>query len=147
MSQSEEIASNSSEDSAFCGDPTCFCAVPYSPEDIASRESVLEMVSICDEILTLSFGLTYGNFIKNKTLHNDLVLKLKTVQETALSLPADFKKKCLKTDWDSIQTVYTQTIHPALGLNPETLWDLIRLDLPFLRQCLDIIINGCTQVY
>ena len=148
MSQSEEIASDSSEESPFfCGDPICFCAVPYSPEDIAARESVMEMVVICDDILSLSFGLTYGNFIKNKSLHNDLALKLKTVQESALALPADFKAKCLKTDWNAIDTIYTQAAHPALGLNAESLWDLIRLDLPFLRQCLDIIINGCTQVY
>ncbi|MCL2141821.1 MAG: hypothetical protein FWH46_02935 [Methanimicrococcus sp.] len=148
MSQSEEIAADNPEDSVFpCGDPTCPCIVSYSPEDLASRESVSEMVVICDDILTISFGLTYGNFIKNNSLHSDLILKLKTIQEASLALPIDFKDKNLKTDWDSIQTVYTQVVHPDLGFNPEALWDLIRLDLPFLRQCLDIIINGCTHVY
>jgi len=148
MSQSEEMTSDDSENAVFdCGDPNCFCVVSYSPEELAYRASVIEMVGLCDDILALSFGLTYGSFIKNKTLHNVFVQKLKTIQETALSLPIDYKNKNLKTDWDAIQTIYAQAVHPSLGLNPETLWDLIRLDLPFLRQCLDIIINGCTHVY
>ena len=147
MFQSEETPSESAENDPFCGDPSCLCAATYSPKDAASRATVLEMLAACDDILTSADGLTYGTFIKNNPLHNEMVLKLKIIQETALSLPADFKDKNLKTDWDSIQNVYTQAVHPAFGLNPETLWDLVRLDLPFLRQCLDIIINGCTHVY
>ncbi|WNY24507.1 hypothetical protein [Methanolapillus millepedarum] len=112
-------------------------------KDIESKILVSKMISYLDEFEKLSFGATYSEFIKNESLQTHLVSLLSKTQKKALFLDPDFIDRHPKTDWKSLQTIEDQVVHPVYGLNPETLWDLIRLDIPFLNRRLNVVINGC----
>ncbi|MDV0446251.1 hypothetical protein MsAg5_00790 [Methanosarcinaceae archaeon Ag5] len=113
------------------------------PGDAESKAVVSEMISFLTEFEELSKGAAYGDFMKNKSLHEHLTSLLAKVQAKALALDPDFISRNPKVDWNSLQTIETQVVHPTYGLNPETLWDLIRLDVPFLNRRLDVVVNGC----
>lgn len=124
-------------------DSACACA--HRPEDDASKKIVTQMVSQLDEVIALSSGPVYGEFMANETLQLRLIDLLNKVQEEALSLPEDYKRRKTKADWEFLQTLNSQIIHPDFGMNPETLWDVVRLEIPFQHKMLGIIINGCSH--
>ncbi|WP_318784937.1 hypothetical protein [Methanimicrococcus hacksteinii] len=121
------------------------CACSHHPEDAAAKEIVSKMVVQLDEVIALSSGPVYGEFIANGSLHQRLTDLLEKVQEEALSLPEDFKRRKPKADWGFLETLKIQIIHPEFGMNPETLWDIVRLEIPHQHKMLGIIINGCSH--
>lgn len=121
------------------------CACAPHPEDEVSQKIVTQMVSQLDEVIALSSGPVYGEFIANETLHLRLIDLLNKVQEEALSLPEDYKRRKTKADWEFLQTLNGQIVHPDFGMNPETLWDIVRLEIPYQHKMLGIIINGCSH--
>ncbi len=121
----------------------CTCA--HRPEDDVSKKIVTQMVSYLDEVIALSSGPVYGEFITNETLQLRLIDLLNKVQEEALSLPEDYKRRKTKADWEFLQTLNEQIIHPDFGMNPETLWDVVRLEIPYQHKMLGIIVNGCSH--
>lgn len=121
------------------------CACTHHPEDEAAKKIVTQMVSQLDEVIALSSGPVYGEFMTNDTLQRRLIDLLNKVQKEALSLPDDYKRRKPKADWVFLQTLNEQIIHPDFGMNPETLWDIVRLEIPFQHKMLGIIINGCSH--
>lgn len=126
-------------------DDECSCACSHHPEDASSKEVVAQMVSQLDEAIALSSGPVYGEFIANESLQLRLIELLEKVQNASLSLPADFKNRKPKADWSFLETLTEQVIHPEFGRNPETLWDVVRLEIPYQHKMLGIIINGCSH--
>ncbi|WNY28206.1 hypothetical protein MmiEs2_03900 [Methanimicrococcus stummii] len=126
-------------------DDECSCACSHHPEDEAAKTVVSQMVLQLDEVIALSSGPVYGEFIANENLQHRLIDLLTQVQEEALSLPDDFKQRKSKADWEFLQTLTIQITHPEFGMNPETLWDIVRLEIPFQNKMLGIIVNGCSH--
>ncbi|MDL2260957.1 hypothetical protein LJC08_01760 [Methanimicrococcus sp. OttesenSCG-928-J09] len=126
-------------------DDDCSCACSHHPEDEESKKIVTQMVSQLDEVIALSSGPVYGDFIANESLHLRLIELLEKVQAASLSLPSDFKIRKPKADWEFLETLTEQIIHPTFGMNPETLWDIVRLEIPHQHKMLGIIINGCSH--
>ncbi|MBZ3936006.1 hypothetical protein [Methanimicrococcus blatticola] len=124
-------------------DGSCACA--HHPEDEAAKKIVEQMVFQLDEVIALSSGPVYGEFIANETFQLRLIDLLNKVQEEAFSLPDDYKRRKPKADWEFLQTLNEQIIHPNFGMNPETLWDVVRLEIPYQHKMLGIIINGCSH--
>lgn len=120
----------------------CACS---SPEDGASKEIVARMTIQLEEVIALSCGPVYGAFIANDSLHRRLIELLEKVQEEARSLPDDYKARKSKADWEFLQTLTDQIIHPVFGMNPETLWDVVRLEIPHQHKMLGILLNGCSH--
>lgn len=125
------------EDDCDCSD--CFFPV----RDEGPRKIVIQMISHLDEVISLSSGPVYREFMKTESLQLRIIDLLNKVEEGALSLPDEYKERKMKVDWEYLQTLNAQIVHPEFGMNPETLWDIIRLEIPFLNKMLDLIINGC----
>jgi hypothetical protein len=106
---------------------------------------VRQVISYLDIIERLTPAATYTAFIKNESLHNHLMSLMTQVQNTTLALPDDYKSCYLKVDWEFLATLNEQIVHPTFGLNPETLWDIARLELPDLNRHLGVVINGCSH--
>jgi len=126
-------------------DDDCSCECSHHPEDEKFKSVVERMVSQLDEVIALSSGPVYGEFMTNVSLQTRLTELLDKVQAEAVSLPEDFKSRKPKADWEFLQTLNKQIIHPTFGMNPETLWDVVRLEIPFQHKMLGIIINGCSH--
>jgi len=126
-------------------DDDCSCECSHHPEDEKFKSVVSRMVFQLDEVIALSSGPVYSEFMANVSLQTRLTDLLNKVQAEAISLPEDFKNRKPKADWEFLQTLNGQIIHPTFGLNPETLWDVVRLEIPYQHKMLGIIINGCSH--
>lgn len=126
-------------------DDECACSCSHHPEDEKSKEIVTLMVFQLDEVIALSSGPVYGEFIANVSLQQRLIDLLQKVEDESKSLPDDFKQRKPKVDWSFLRTMSEQITHPVLGMNPETLWDVVRLEIPHQNKMLGIVINGCSH--
>jgi uncharacterized protein with HEPN domain len=135
----EDARGDGTDDDCDCGD----CFFPVRDEE--PRKIVIQMISQLDEVISLSSGPVYREFMKSESLQLRIIDLLNKVEEGAFSLPDEYKERKTKVDWEYLQTLNAQIIHPEFGMNPETLWDIIRLEIPFLNKMLDLIINGCNH--
>jgi uncharacterized protein with HEPN domain len=123
----------------------CDCGCFFPIRDEGPRKVVIQMISQLDEVMALSSGPVYREYMKNESLQLRTIELLNKVEKGALSLPDEYKNRKTKVDWDFLQTLNIQVVHPEFGMNPETLWDIIRLEIPFLNKMLGLVINGCNH--
>ena len=120
------------------------CSYLGSLEDKEKYDMIVrQIISYLAIVEKLTPAATYMDFIKNEQLQRHLMNLLEQIQNTVLSLPDDYTKNFVKVDWEFLGSMKEQIIHPAFGLNPETLWDIARLELPDLSRHLEVVINGC----
>ena len=122
------------------------CSYLGSLEDKEKYDLIVrQVISYLAIIERLTPASTYVDFIKNESLHRHLMSLLEQTQNTILSLPDDYKKNYVKVDWEFLGSLKEQIVHPTFGLNPETLWDITRLELPDLSRHLEVVVNGCSH--
>ena len=99
---------------------------------------------ICEEIgeiEKLTENVSYRGFVKDQELHASLMTHISRIQEISENVPPGLKARYPDVDWEVPDHVRDNVLHPVLGLNPESLWDLSRMDLPFCRKCLVSLIE------
>ena len=138
-------SSGSSDRPCRSDHPAPLCGCSSHPEDGASQKIVSKMADALGEVIALSSGPVYLDFISNPSLQSRLMELLEKVQKNAQSLPADYKNRKPKADWAYLESLPSQIVHPVYGMNPETLWDVVRLEIPYQHKMLGIIINGCSH--
>ena len=129
-----------SEDDCPC------CSYFGSLEDKEKYDLIVRQIIAYLEIVErLTPASTYTDFIKNESLHRHLTSLFTQIQNTVLSLPDEYTKNFVKVDWEFLGSLKEQIVHPTLGLNPETLWDIARLEFPDLSRHLEVVVNGCSH--
>jgi len=122
------------------------CAYLGSLEDKEKYDLLVrQIISYLAIVERLTPASTYMDFIKDESLQQHLIKLLEQTQNTVLSLPDDYKNNHMKVDWEFLGSMKEQIIHPTFGLNPETLWDIVRLELPDLSRHLEVVVNGCSH--
>ena len=110
------------------------------PEDPKRQAEFVSMVrEICEEIgevEKLTENVSYRGFVKDQELHASLMTHISRIQAISENMPAGLKALYPDVDWKVPEHVRDNVLHPVLGLNPESLWDLSRMDLPFCLKCL-----------
>lgn len=102
-------------------------------DDMSAEQSTSAALSaeICDAVLSiesLTKDVTYRSFMKNTALHEELMALISQIQDAAEKLPDDSYPAA---DLEFLRSLKENIFHPVFGLNPETLWDAVRLDLPY----------------
>ena len=89
------------------------------------------LAEICAAVLSiesLTKDMTYRTFMKNTALHDALMITISRIRDAAEKLPDDAYPA---DDLEFLRSLKDNIFHPVFGLNPETLWDAVRLDLPY----------------
>ena len=128
-----------------CSDDDCPCCIYEGDSDDKEKYDAIvrQAISWLDVVEKLSTDSIYTQFIKDEPLQQQFMDLLEYIQNTILLLPDDYTKNYMKVDWVFLQTLKEQIIHPTFGQNPETLWDIIRMELPDLNRHLGVVVNGC----
>ena len=138
ISRYDEGLLGGSEDDCPC------CAYGGDADDKEKYDAIVrQAISWLDVIEKLSAESVYTQFIKDEPLQQQFMDLVNYVQNTILLLPEEYTQNFMKIDWTFLQTLNAQIIHPALGPNPETLWDIVRMELPDLNRHLGVVVNGC----
>ena len=99
---------------------------------------------ILDEINFLTKeteGIKFEQFIKNQILKRASSRSLEIIGEAVKNLPADFKKRYKDIEWKKIAGLRNKIIHYYFGVNWDILWDVIKNQLPKLKEQVENILD------
>jgi uncharacterized protein with HEPN domain len=98
------------------------------------------------KIIDYSEGINEPDF-KNRTIIQDAVIRqIEIIGEASSKLSAEFKKKFNNIPWKNIIGMRNKLIHDYFGVNINSVWKTIKLDIPFLKIEIDKIIEQSDPV-
>src|SRR4030042_3596655 len=99
---------------------------------------------ILDEINFLikeTEGKKFEEFIKNEVLKRACSRSLEIIGEAVKNLSNDFKKVHKGIEWKKIAGLRDKMIHGYFGVNWDIVWDVIKNQIPKLKEQVDSILD------
>ena len=94
-------------------------------------EHILENIN---DIERFSQGLTKEKLKKNKLKQKAIVRSLEIIGEAVKNIPTSFREKHPSIEWTKIAGLRDKLIHHYFGVDFNTIWDVIKYDLPELKK-------------
>lgn len=101
----------------------------YLDDMIAFAEKVLAYTRDLDQTGFVADGLTYDATLRN----------LELIGEAATHIPDEVRAAHPEIPWRMIIATRNRLIHAYLGIDDDTLWSIIRDDIPFLLAALQTL--------
>ena len=102
----------------------------------AWRFYVEDMVSFCDKALTYTQPLDRASFPLDAMRYDATLRNLELIGEAATHVPPDVRAGAPDVPWRLVIAVRNRLIHGYLGIDDDTVWSILRDDLPPLRDAL-----------
>lgn len=99
---------------------------------------------ILDEIEYLlmdSAGVSYEDFLENKTLKRSFVRALEVIGEATKSIPEEFRAEYSEIPWKKMSGLRDVLIHHYFGINYIMVWDVIKNQIPDLKVRIQAILE------
>ena len=97
---------------------------------------VHKLITYCDKIMTYCLGLDYTQFSADTKLVEACVFNLSQMGELSNRVDDDFAKAHPEIPWRYIYGLRNRIVHDYEGVNLQLIWEIIRFDLPELREAL-----------
>src|SRR3990167_7677965 len=99
------------------------------------------MMDAVKDIESFTKGLTKSKFLKNKLRQSAVIRQLEIIGEASKNLPANFREERREIEWKKISGTRDKIIHHYFGIDLNTVWDIIKEDLPELREKVKAILD------
>ena len=102
-----------------------------------NKESSIFIKHILDSIQDIELFInkaTKDEFAKNKEKQSAVIHQIEIIGEAAKNLPKEFKDKHPAVEWSEIIRTRDKIIHHYFGVNLETVWDIVKKNLPELKK-------------
>ena len=100
-------------------------------EPLVFIEHILESIK---NIENFSQGISKNEFIKDKLRQNAIIRSIEIIGEAVKNLPSNFTKKYSNIPWKGIAGMRDKITHNYFGLDLDTIWDIIKEDIPKLEK-------------
>ena len=100
-------------------------------ESLPYLEHIIDAVN---DIESFTKGLTKSKFLKNKLRQSAVIRQLEIIGEASKNLPENFREKYSEVEWKKIAGTRDKIIHHYFGIDLNTVWDIIKKDLPDLKR-------------
>ena len=107
-------------------------------ESLPYLEHIIDAVN---DIESFTEGLTKSKFLKNKLRQSAVIRQLEIIGEASKNLPANFREERREIEWKKISGTRDKIIHHYFGIDLNTVWDIIKEDLPELREKVKAILD------
>lgn len=107
---------------------------PLSPGERAWRFYLDDMRAFVDAALEYTAGMEQGDFLANRLVFDATVRNIELIGEAARNIPEQIRDSTPEIPWRQIIATRNRLIHAYLGIDEDTLWSIIRDDLPALRE-------------
>lgn len=101
--------------------------------DIAPREwrfYLDDMIGFAEKVLAYTDGLNQENFVASALNYDATVRNLELIGEAATHIPDSLRTSNPQIPWRLIIATRNRLIHGYLGIDNDTLWSVIREDIP-----------------
>jgi len=110
--------------------------------DRGNKEFIVDMFLSCRKIVEYTRGLSFDEFVKDDKTLDAVVRNLEILGEAVKNLTDDFRKKYSEVEWSLIAKTRDKLIHYYFGIDNETLWKIVKSDIPDLLDKLRNIIQA-----
>ena len=107
-----------------------------------SELRILDILDAIDRINTYVQGQEYNDFLDDMKTQDAVARNIEIIGEAARSLPQDFKNRHSDIPWKEIVGMRNIVIHEYFGVMPDVVWDVIKNELPKLKQNMQKILKN-----
>lgn len=93
-----------------------------------------DMIGFAKKVLSYTNGLDQAGFVANELVYDATLRNLELIGETATRIPDEVRENHSDIPWRMIIATRNRLIHGYLGIDDDTLWSIIRDDVPGLLQ-------------
>ena len=98
-----------------------------------------DMIRFAENVLAYTAGMDQAAFVAT-SLHYDATLRnLELIGEAATHIPEEVRKANPGIPWRMIIATRNRLIHAHLGIDDDTLWSIVRDDVPALLDALRVL--------
>jgi uncharacterized protein with HEPN domain len=91
-----------------------------------------DMINFAEKVITYTTGLDQARFIASSLNYDATVRNLELIGEAAMHIPDVLRNANPQIPWRLIIATRNRLIHSYLGIDNDTLWSIIRNDVPAL---------------
>ncbi len=91
-----------------------------------------DMIVFSENVLAYSAGFDLATFEANGLNYDATIRNLELIGEAATHIPSEFRDIHTSIPWRQIIATRNRLIHGYLGIDNETLWSIIKDDMPAL---------------
>lgn len=103
------------------------------------RFYVDDMIDFATRVQTYTDGLNQSDFVSNGLVYDATLRNLELIGEAATHVPAEIRAAHADIPWRMIVATRNRLVHGYLGLDNDTLWSIVREDIPDLLQQLKVL--------
>jgi uncharacterized protein with HEPN domain len=103
------------------------------------RFYVDDMIGFTEAVLSYTDGLDQEGFVRSRITYDATLRNLELIGEAAGHLPESARNLAPEVPWRQLVATRNRLIHGYLGIDNDTLWSIIRDDLPPLLASLQAL--------
>ncbi len=100
------------------------------------RFNIDDMIDAAQKVLTYTHGLDQSGFVASGLHYDATVRNLEIIGEAAAHVPEGIRGHHPDIPWRQIIAMRNRLIHGYLGIDNDTLWSIVRDDIPALLESL-----------
>lgn len=100
-----------------------------------SRDARLYLEDIVESgsrILEYTDHMDFEDFLANKMAYDAIMRNLEVIGEATKNLPASIRQRYPNVKWREIAGLRNLVAHEYFGLEDETIWSIVKIDVPEL---------------
>jgi len=116
--------------------------------DVSQREWSFyldDMIHFAAKVLAYTDGLAQSDFVTSGITYDATLRNLELIGEAASHIPEEIRATHPEIPWRMIIATRNRLIHGYLGIDDDTLWSIIRDDVPGLLSLLRALKNGAPK--
>jgi uncharacterized protein with HEPN domain len=98
-----------------------------------------DMIRFAERVRSYTGGLDQTSFVANPLIYDATLRNLELIGEAATCIPNNVRSAHPQIPWRMIVATRNRLIHGYLGIDNDTLWSIIRDDVPDLIDQLDVV--------
>lgn len=87
-------------------------------------------------------GMSKVDFLENVPIQDAVVRRIEIIGEAIRNLPSDLKKENRDVPWHDIMDMRNKIIHEYFGVDLELVWEVVRKDIPELKDQVKKILSS-----
>lgn len=91
-----------------------------------------DMIAFASKVLAYTAGLDQAGFAANELIHDATLRNLELIGEAATHIPDEVRHAHPEIPWRMIIATRNRLIHAYLSLDDDTLWSIVRDEVPGL---------------
>ena len=98
-----------------------------------------DMIAFAGKVIAYTAGLDQAGFVTNELIYDATLRNLELIGEAATHVPDKIRNAHPEIPWRMIIATRNRLVHGYLGMDDDTLWSIVRDDVPRLLASLKAV--------